>query len=274
MGISFHITSVREGTIFNVMQFLGLEHVTGTLTVRFGRDIPEVTIFFDGGKIATATFGQILGAPVLDVLLCQEFAIKEVSFSPGRLNQDTDKDASVKAFSISEAILNVSKDVDMCQARTLIYGLMPMKDRKGRTAESLLNVLHDFSQWEDELKRAPQAAGDRSAPLKQCVLINRALRKGVLAYQTPLVSLKSLRSLLDIVHPLTDKEATNLRGYMRSLLPHPKATHISIERFYAFATAIESIAQRRSQEVGDKARKAIHEVVDASTKPGEVMRVS
>ncbi len=161
----------------------------------------------------------------------------------------------------------------MCQARTLIYGLMPMKDRKGRTSESLLNILHDFSKWEDELKRAPQAAGDKTAPLKQCVLINRALRKGVLAYQTPLVSLKALRSLLDIVHPLSDKEATNLRGYMRSLLPHPKATHIPLERFYAFATAIESIAQRRSQEVGDKARKAIHDVVEASTKPGEIMRV-
>jgi hypothetical protein len=83
VGISFHITSVREGTIFNVMQFLGLEHVTGTLTVRFGREIPEVNIFFDSGKIATAVFGQVLGAPVLDVLLCQEFAIKEVSFRPG-----------------------------------------------------------------------------------------------------------------------------------------------------------------------------------------------
>ncbi len=65
---------------------------------------------------------------------------------------------------------------------------------------------------------------------------------------------ESLRSLLDIVQPLSEKESNNLRGYMRSLLPHPKATHMSIERFYAFASAIESIAQRRSSEVGDKAR--------------------
>ena len=49
-----------------------------------------------------------------------------------------------------------------------------------------------------------------------------------------------------------------------------KATHLSIERFYAFASAIESIAQRRSPEVGDRARRAIHVLIQSATKLMEV----
>lgn len=101
------------------------------------------------------------------------------------------------------------------------------------------------------------------------MLITRALRKGTLSYQTPMVPLKSLKQLIAILQPLSEKETNNLRGYMRSLLPHPKATHISIERFYAFASAIESIAQRRSDEVGDRARKTIHTLIQHTTKTGD-----
>jgi hypothetical protein len=61
---------------------------------------------------------------------------------------------------------------------------------------------------------------------------------------------------------------------MRSLLPNPKATHMSIERFYAFASAIESIAQRRSSEVGDRARRAIHQLIQTTTKLSETASAS
>ena len=61
VGINFHITSVREGTIFNVMQFLSLEKVTGILNVSFGRELPEVTIYFVTGNVTTAEFGAIVG---------------------------------------------------------------------------------------------------------------------------------------------------------------------------------------------------------------------
>ena len=247
------------------MQFLSLERVTGTLTLRFGRQIPEVTIYFVTGNITTAQFGEIVGDAVLDVLLCQEYAIKEVSFAPGRIKQVNDEAIIVKATSLSGAVLNVSKDVDRCEARSLIYGLMPMRDRKGESAESLLHVLYSFNEWEPGLAKVPKDEKDKKAPLRECVLLNRALRKGVLAYHTPLIALKSLRPLFDLIQPMTEKETNNLRGYMRSLLPHPKATHISIERFYAFASAIESIAQRRSQEVGDRARRAIHALIQNTT---------
>ena len=269
MGINFHITSVREGTIFNVMQFLSLETVTGTLTVSFGRQLPETTIYFVTGNITTAEFGAIVGDAVLDVLLCQEYAIKEVSFAPGRMNQLNEQAIIVRASSISGVMLNVSKDVDKCESRPFIYGLLPVQAANGKRSESLLKMLHDFPEWNEYLLTVPRGDNDKAAPLPQCVLLHRAISKASLIYQTPLVSLRSLRTLLEIVQPLSEKESNNLRGYMRSLLPHPRATHMSIERFYAFASAIESIAQRRSSEVGDRARRAIHQLIQSTTKLSE-----
>lgn len=265
MGISFHVTSVREGTIFNVMQFLALEKVTGTLSIRFGRNIPEVSIYFVTGNLTTAEFGAIVQDDVIDVLLCQEFAVKEIVFTPERIAQINEKALIRGASSLSGIVLNASKDVDMCEARSLIYGMMPMTDGKGKKPESLLHVLYGFGEWENELSKVPKDAKDKAAPLKQCVLLSRALRKGAIAYQTPIVSLKGIRPLINMLNPLSENEENNLRGYLRSLLPHQRATHLSIERFYAFASAIESIAQRRGKEVGDKARKAIQELIQQTT---------
>lgn len=265
MGISFHVTSVREGTIFNVMQFLALEKSTGSLSIRFGRNIPEVRIYFVNGNLTTAEFGAIVKDDVIDVLLCQEFAVKEIVFTPERVAQINEAALVKGASSLSGIVLNASKDVDMCEARSLIYGMMPMTDGRGKKPESLLHVLHDFDDWESDLSKTPADAKDRQAPLKQCVLLSRALRKGAIAYQTPIVSLKGVRPLINMLNPLSENEESNLRGYLRSLLPHQRATHLSIERFYAFASAIESIAQRRGTEVGDQARKAIQELIQQTT---------
>jgi hypothetical protein len=270
VGISFHITSVREGTIFNVMQFLSLERVTGVLSIRFGRQVPEVSIYFIAGNVATAEFGAIVGDAVLDMLLCQEFAIKEVSFAPGRINQVNESAIIVRSTNIASVMLNVSKDVDKCESRPFIYGLLPVNSSMGRTSASILHILQDFGAWDSDLSAVPKSDKDKKAPLPQCVLIHRALSRGVLTYQRPLISIKSLKPLLDLLNPISEKEANNLRGYLRSLLPHPKATHLSIERFYAFASAIESIAQRRSPEVGDRARRAIHSLIQSATKLMEV----
>jgi hypothetical protein len=273
VGINFHITSVREGTIFNVMQFLSLEKVTGILTVSFGKVLPETTIYFVTGNVTTAEFGAIVGDAVLDVLLCQEYAIKEVSFAPGRINQLNEQAIIVRASSLSGVMLNVSKDVDKCESRPFIYGMLPLNTTDGRRSDSLLKVMYDFPEWNEFLISVPRSDTDKGAPLPQCVLLHRALSRQAMTYQTPLVSLRSLRPLLEIVQPLSEKESNNLRGYMRSLLPHPKATHMSIERFYAFASAIESIAQRRSSEVGDKARRAIHQLIQSTTKLSETANV-
>ena len=61
MGISFNISSVREGTVFNVMQFLSLERVTGILKFSFGGNIPEAIVYLDNGNLLAAEFGAILG---------------------------------------------------------------------------------------------------------------------------------------------------------------------------------------------------------------------
>ena len=272
MGINFHITSVREGTIFNVMQFLSLERVTGTLRVSFSPKIPEVIIYFVTGNITTAEFGAIAGDAVLDVMLCQEYAIKQVSFEPGRVDRLNEKSNIFKASSLSGVMLNVSKDVDRCEARPMIYGLLPIESKEGRHADSLLHLLHEFTGWNSSLLAVPSQSKDKAAPLPQCVLIHRAISAGALVYQTPLISLKAMRPLLDIVQPMTEKETGNLRGYMRNLLPNPKATYMSVDRFYAFASAIESMAQRRSPEAGDLARKAIYALIQSTSKSGEAIK--
>jgi hypothetical protein len=250
------------------MQFLSLERVTGILNVSFGRTLPEVIIYFVTGNVTTAEFGAIVGDSVLDMLLCQEYAVKEVSFAPGRISQLNEQALIVRA-SLSGVMLNVSKDVDKCQARPTIYGLLPLATRDNKEADSLLHLMHDFSKWSEVLNALPKSEKDKTAPLKECVFISRAIGQGALIYQTPLVSLRSLKPLLEIIKPMSDKEQNNLRGYMRSLLPQPKATHMSLDRFYAFASAIESIAQRRSTETGDRARRAIHQLIQHSQKLGE-----
>jgi hypothetical protein len=161
----------------------------------------------------------------------------------------------------------------MCQARSLIYGLMPVNfPELGRT-DILLQVFYDFPRVKDFLDAVPTGENDKEAPLPQCVLLHRALSRGIIGYQTPLVPLKALRQLLEVVQPLTDKEMENLRGYMRSLLPHPRATHMPIDRFYAFASAVESIAHRRGPEVGDQTRRAIYRLIQSTTKPSETINV-
>lgn len=256
------------------MQFLSLEKVTGILSVSFGRHIPEVAIYFVSGKAATAEFGAIVGDNVLDVLLCQEYSIKEVNFAPGRISRINDKALIVRAASLSGSLLQASKDVDKCQARPFIYGLLPLYFPESGRADVLLQVMFDFPKSRDYLTAVPGAEGDKQAPLPHCTLIHRALSRNVISYQTPLVPIKALRPLLEVVQPLNEKETENLRGYMRSLLPHPKATHMPIDRFYAFASAIESIAHRRGAEVGDQTRRIIYRLIQSTAKITEPLNAA
>lgn len=264
MGISFHVTSVREGTIFNVMQFLSLEKVTGTLSVSFGRHIPDALVFFVQGKAAATEFGEIKAEQVFDLLLCQEYAVKEINFAPGR-EANYKEDTLIRTPNLSGAMLNASKDVDQCGARPYIFGLLEVNFRDAGQ-HPLLQVFHEFNKHEDELLKVKPGENDREAPLPQCALIYRALQKNAITYKNPLVALRSFRPLLEIVQPLEEKEAENLRGYMRSLLPHPRATHMPLERFYAFASAVESIAYKRGTEVGDEARRIIYRLIQSTTK--------
>ncbi len=262
MGISFNISSVREGTVFNVMQFLSLERVTGILKFSFGGNIPEAIVYLDNGNLLAAEFGAILGGGVLDLLLCQEYAVKEITFTPERLsnlNIETKLDTATKLDSI---ILNISKDVDMCKCRHLIYGGLATKIPNDDINKPLLSKMYDFNNCSALTSLKINQESDKLAPLTQCSAIHKALVTGQIAYEQPLVPIKSFKVLLDILQPLTEKEFNSLRGYMKSLLPHPKATNMSLERFYAFASAIESLAQRKSPEIGSKARQAIHELVN------------
>lgn len=272
MGISFHVTSVREGTIFNVMQFLSLEKVTGTLSVSFGRHIPDALVFFVQGKAAATEFGEVKAEQVFDLLLCQEYAVKEINFQPGR-ESNYKEDTLIKTPTLSGAMLNASKDVDQCGTRPYIFGLLEISFPETSQISPLLQLYHEFDKHENYLSKVKAEEGDREAPLPHCQLLHRALQRNVVTYKSPLVALKSFRPLLEIVQPLEEKEAENLRGYMRSLLPHPRATHMPLESFYAFASAVESIAYRRGAEVGDEARRIIYRLIQSTTRLNEPMNV-
>lgn len=262
MGISFSISSVREGTVFNVMQFLSLERVTGVLKFSFGNNIPEAIVYLDNGNLLAAEFGSIFGNSVLDVLLCQEYAVKEIIFTPERLSNLNIKAKLDKADKLDAVILNVSKDVDMCKCRHLIYGALTTKIPSEEVNKPLLSIMYSFDNCAALCKLQENPNYAKQAPLHQCTLIHQALTQNLITYEQHLVPIKSFKILLEILNPLTEKELNSLRGYMKSLLPHPKATNMSLERFYAFASAIESLAQRKSPEIGSRARKAIHELVN------------
>lgn len=256
------------------MQFLSLEKVTGTLSVSFGRHIPDAIVFFVSGRAAATEFGEIKAEQVFDLLLCQEYAVKEINFQPGR-EANYKEDTLIKTPSLSGAMLNASKDVDQCGARPYIFGLLEINfpETHGQMPSPLLQVFHEFNKHDKMFSDLKEQEGDREAPLPHCALLHRALQRNIVSYKNPLVALKSFRPLLEIIQPLEEKEAENLRGYMRSLLPHPRATHMPLERFYAFASAVEAIAYRRGSEVGDEARRIIYRLIQSTTRMNEPMNV-
>ncbi len=74
------------------------------------------------------------------------------------------------------------------------------------------------------------------------------------------VPLKAVRPLLEVVQPLDKNEWENLRGYLRSLLNDPADTYLLLERFYAFASAVDSIAYRKGEDQQQQAREIIFEI--------------
>lgn len=76
-----------------------------------------------------------------------------------------------------------------------------------------------------------------------------------------IVPLKAFRPLLEVAQPLDRQEAEGLRNYMKTLLLNPSDTYMLLERFYAFASAVESIAYKRGEEKGEEARTIIYAII-------------
>lgn len=75
------------------------------------------------------------------------------------------------------------------------------------------------------------------------------------------IPLKSFRPLLELLQPLDEKEAIGLRDYMATLMPDQHATDMPYQRFCAFASALESMAYRRSWQTGDESRRIIFKIL-------------
>lgn len=264
MGLNIHITTVRDGTIKSTVQYVAGERANGTLRLSFGRTNPQALIHFIDGDPVAATFGRLRGEVVFDLILCQELAITEIEFAPSTVSSwrdGCDRSVLLDTENLNQVLKNQSKAVAGCAARPYIYGPLPVQTAEGEPVGTVLKVIHDFDKYQALLESVDESESDRMAPLMQCALIRRALDRQVMAYKTPLVAMRFLKSLLNFVQPLEGDEAENLKGYMRALLPHPRATHVPLERFYAFASAVEAIAYRRGQESGDEAKKFIYKCI-------------
>lgn len=242
------------------------ESRVGTMGVSFGRNTPEARIYFSSGTIVASVFGDLTGAAVFDLLICQEYSIKEIKFVSGDIQIPTDLDSFTEnPLTVFD---NVRRDVDQCAARPLIYGLIPVRVYEvgdTKDVEQLLLVMHNFNHYSEFLRSVTPSSNDKDAPLSQCRLLHRALSRNVIQYKTPLVALKSFHPLLELVQPLEQRDAENLQGYLRSLLHHPRATHMPLERFFAFASAVEAIAYRRGEECGEACRNIIYMMIQETT---------
>lgn len=273
MGINLHISTIRDGTIKSTVQYLSGERSNGTLSLSFGRSNPQAQIHFIDGDPVAAMFGRLRGAVVFDLLFCQEQAITEIDFAPSTVSSwrdGCDRSVLLDTENLNQILKSQSAAVASCAARPFIFGPLLVQTAEGEPVGSVLKVIYEFEKYQALLESVDPPKADRFAPLLQCQLIRRALDSGVMGYKTPLVSLKYLRKLLDFVQPLESNEAENLKGYMRALLPHPRATRVPLERFYAFASAVEAIAYRRGDAAGDEAKKFIYKCIrsaaDESTK--------
>lgn len=72
------------------------------------------------------------------------------------------------------------------------------------------------------------------------------------------VPLEALGPLLELVEPLEKEEAEQLYDYLNCLLDAPGDEHISLGKFYAFASAVDSLAFKKDEQLGEEARKIIY----------------
>lgn len=275
MGINLHISTIRDGTIKSTVQYLSGERSNGTLSLSFGRSNPSAQIHFIDGDPVAAMFGRLKGAVVFDLLFCQEQSITEIEFAPSTVSSwrdGNDRSVLLDTENLNQILKSQSESVASCEARPFIYGPLLVQTAEGEPVGSVLKVIYEFENYQALLESVDSSEDDRYAPLMQCSLIRRALDAGVMTYKTPLVSLKYLRSLLNFVQPLESNEAENLKGYMRALLPHPRATRVPLERFYAFAGAVEAIAYRRGDADGDEVKKFIYKCVRTAADDGAKAR--
>lgn len=258
MGLSIHLTSPREGSVERILQYLNGEKTTGTLSVSFGRHLPDALVFLVTGSVGGAEFGQLIDLDVFDLILCQENAVKEIVFHPGR---EAARKGTLHSAYPHALFAAVKKPVKQCAARPFIYGQLEVRMPKSEDSPSLLRMIHSNDEYREILEKAEPTQLDRQAPLKECMLLRRAFDSNLIQYKNPLVLLKKCRPLLNLISPMEPKEAQNLRSYLEMLLPHSDATHMPLERFYAYASAIESIAYRRGVQVGDECRRIIYQII-------------
>ncbi len=260
MGTSLHITAIREGTTARSLQYLAEEQVTGTFTLSFGRDLPLIVICLVMGKIVAAEFAELKGIAVFDLIRCQEYALREINFQPGR-EQDIELDDFLYAREPKEIFSSIELQVTKCAARPYIYGRFNVRLPGDQEPLPLLKMISQFEENKALLEEIDSSPLDRQAPLTQCTLLRRALDRKIISYQIGMLPLKTISKSVELVKPLDEKEESNLIGYRSSLLPHPQASHMPLDRFYAFASFIESLAYRRGDRCGDECRKLIYQII-------------
>lgn len=259
MTIKLQVTGPRPGTTLRTLQYLAGERAVGTLSISFRNDVPPALIHVNEGRVASAKFGELVGRSVFDVILCQEFSIVEICFVHTRIFSTQSEEFHSDPATIFEAVKN---QVKSCGSRPLIYGSLRMRLPGSSVAPPLLQVLHSFQQYRPQLETwQPSSELQKDTPLPQCALLCALMNKGVTSYQVPLVALANIRPLLGFLDPSDKNEAERMLNYLRSLLPHEGASHLPLEKFYAYAGAIESVASRQGAHRAEECRQVILQIL-------------
>lgn len=87
------------------------------------------------------------------------------------------------------------------------------------------------------------------------------------------VSIKRLSPVINLLEPMTIKEAQVLKGYLRTLGVSPSASYITKAQLRAFAKAIDPLAYGRGTEVGDEVRRILFTLANPDDEPPAAVRL-
>lgn len=185
----FRLSSNRAGTLARALNFLSAEFPQSVVAVSFGAEYPAVLIYLSNGKPFAAEFGDIRGAAVFDVLLCQEPSIREITRQP---THKIDVVPSFRGQSVNAILARAKNDVASCTARPFIYGALPIHADAPVASDTFragFHLLHDFDQYREFFLTLPELPERIESPLLQCSVIRRAFAARTVRYLTALVPL-------------------------------------------------------------------------------------
>jgi hypothetical protein len=255
--------TIQVGSVSNIVQFLNMGNANGCLKFEFGSELPPAYVNYLFGKATTAEFGVIYGDQVICLLMCQESSLKSIEFIPQwHYGNPHDKARCVSHPDLSRTLLKVVAGMDNCTARSALFGKEEIQFSNSRKTGCVLQVLHDFDMVREIFQTEPVVS---FAPVHQCALFKKALSMGMVEYRDKLISLSEIEPLLELLKPFTKRDYNILLDLMRRLLPHPKASAITLDNATEFFDLLEACSEERGRELCNTMQFKIFQLISSKT---------